>query len=513
MTRAAFLAMLVLIAIVVRAPRLAGAEGELTVRIEAVDDGTGTAVVTVLGADGRPVVGLAAASFEATDAGQDALVTSVTRAEDASIGIAVVLAIDTSRSMELVIGAAQTGAGSVVSGLGPEDQAAILAFSRTVETAQPLTTDAAALDAALDSLVAVGSTALYDAVLAAIEVARDAPLDRRVVILLTDGFDEGSSATRAAALAAAAADGVPVYAIGFGASTDEAFLRDIAAASNGSFLLAPDAAAMLVAYEEFASVLRSQYVVAFEPTPATTEATRALEVAVTLDGVTATASREYTSTRPLLPVVVPTAQPEVVVAPPVAPPAVVATPAPVQVTAPASSGSQPPLAVIGAAAAVLAVVAVALTVRRRRRITVMPPLIRRAASANGTPDALGGQRDAGVTRTTGASASLHPLGDEAGREHVVAEGDLLVLRQDGSCATGRAATASPAGAARVWWRDGKLMLHQRPSPGDGTSSSWATLESGDVIEIGPQQFSVVINRESTSPPARSPEESAAELRV
>ena len=357
MTRAAFLAMLVLIAIVVRAPRLAGAEGELTVRIEAVDDGT--AVVTVLGADGRPVVGLAAASFEATDAGQDALVTSVTRAEDASIGIAVVLAIDTSRSMELVIGAAQTGAGSVVSGLGPEDQAAILAFSRTVETAQPLTTDAAALDAALDSLVAVGSTALYDAVLAAIEVARDAPLDRRVVILLTDGFDEGSSATRAAALAAAAADGVPVYAIGFGASTDEAFLRDIAAASNGSFLLAPDAAAMLVAYEEFASVLRSQYVVAFEPTPATTEATRALEVAVTLDGVTATASREYTSTRPLLPVVVPTAQPEVVVAPPVAPPAVVATPAPVQVTAPASSGSQPPLAVIGAAAAVLAVVAVA----------------------------------------------------------------------------------------------------------------------------------------------------------
>ena len=57
------------------------------------------------------------------------------------------------------------------------------------------------------------------------------------------------------------------------------------------------------------------------------------------------------------------------------------------------------------------------------------------------------------------------------------------------------------------------MLHQRPSPGDGTSSSWATLESGDVIEIGPQQFSVVINRESTSPPARSPEESAAELRV
>jgi len=296
------LVLAVFTAFLVVAPPGVSADGELTARIEAIDDGgiAATTVVTVLGPDGRPVVGAEDGDFVLTDDGEPAAVFSVTRAEDASVGIAVVLAIDTSLSMEQVIGAARIGAGGAVSGLGPEDQAAIVAFSRSVDTLQPLTGDAAALDAALGSLFAFGPTALYDAVLAAIEVARDAPLDRRVVILLTDGFDEGSSATQTEALAAAAANGVPIYAIAFGANTDEDFLREIAATSDGSFLLAPDAEAMLTAYEEFASVLRSQYVIEFAPGPATTEAERVLEVTVTSAGVIDTASRSYTSSRPLL---------------------------------------------------------------------------------------------------------------------------------------------------------------------------------------------------------------------
>lgn len=498
MNRLAAVALLVLLTIVVRAPRIAGADGELTVRVEAVDDGTGAAVVTVLDADGRPVVGLQTESFEATDAGDAAPVTSVTRAEDASIGIAVVLAIDTSLSMESVIGAAQTGAGGAVSGLGPQDQAALIAFSRTVQTVQPLTGDADALDAALASLVAVGRTALYDAVLAAIEVARDAPLDRRVVILLTDGFDEGSDATRTDALAAAADDGVPVYAIGFGASTDEAFLREIAAASNGSFLLAPDDAAMLTAYEEFASVLRSQYLVAFEPSPATTEVTRVLEVAVSLDAVTATASREYTSSRPLLPIVVTTPQPAAVSEAPVAAPAVAATPAPIQIAVPDSSDAQPPIALAATAATMLAMAAAAFIVIRRRRpgrVVGLPPLLHRVAPAGASS----------ARRLPSATASLHLLRPDADLEHVIVEGDLLLLNEDGSRASGSAAAAARSGAARLWWRDGKLMLHSRPSPREGTSSSWATLESGDTIEVGTERFRVLID-----PP---PSESSAELPV
>ncbi len=58
------------------------------------------AVVTVLDSDGRPVPGLADEHFQVLLNGSAAPVTSVARGVDSTLGIAVVLALDVSGSME-----------------------------------------------------------------------------------------------------------------------------------------------------------------------------------------------------------------------------------------------------------------------------------------------------------------------------------------------------------------------------------------------------------------------------
>ena len=469
-----------------RAP--ASADGALTVRIEAVDDASasGTAVVTVLGADGRPVVGLKADSFALTDAGEPVAISAITRAENASVGIAVVLAIDTSLSMRPVLGAARTGASGVVANIGSDDHAAVISFASGVSTNHTLTADPDSLATALDSLVADGPTALYDAVLVAIDLAQSAPLDRRVVILLTDGVDDGSVATRIEALEAAGQAGVAIYAIGFGAETDESFLQSLATASDGTFLLAPETGAMASAFSDFTAILRSQYVIEFAPAPATTSLSRLFTVTVIAGEATATTERSYPSSRPAAVVTAVAANPAVTA--PVADPPSIEAALPLAVATPAADSSTP-LMLAGSLAVMVAMATGAfVVVRRRNTVAPTPALLAR------TP------RPSSPAETARAVASLHPLHPNAHREHIIVEGDLLLLGDDGTCSTGpRTGGFRADGAARLWWRDGKLMLHHRATFGRRAESSWATLVSGDVIQIGPDEFRVEIEQ----PPAKT----------
>jgi VWFA-related protein len=468
-----------LAAMLVANPPPARADGELSARLEAIAEGatTATAVVTVLGADGRPLVDLDIEAFEVTDNGESVTISGVALAEDASVGIAVVLAIDTSLSMAPVMGAARDGAGAALGALGEADQAAIIAFSSTVETAHPLTPDIEALAAALDSLEPLGATALYDAVLAATSAAAAAPLDRRVVILLTDGVDEGSLATRDEALSEARDRSVPVYAIGFGANVDQTFLAEMADVSGGRFLLAPDTDALVAAYEELAGLLRSQYVVEFVPGAATEDARRTLTVTVTAGESTATASRSYESSR-----VAAVPQP-VATAVAVAPIAAV-QPAPASPPADDAPSEGFPVTVVGAALAAVAVVG-ALALARRLR----------GRGSRGAPVPVVRPSRAARAPSARARAALRPLGDAGARPLVVIEGDVLMLNGKASCQSTTRALGFE-GEVRLWWRDGKLMLHQRApyATGDSSQLSWSTLESGDVIEVGSDRFQIEIER-------------------
>jgi hypothetical protein len=72
----------------------------------------------------------------------------------------------------------------------------------------------------------------------------------------------------------------------------------------------------------------------------------------------------------------------------------------------------------------------------------------------------------------------------------------VTLGSGQTCAIGLSAAPGVAAEhARIWWRDGRLMLHHL-APGQlttavgGRSVTWAVLEHGDEVWIGPHKLSV-----------------------
>jgi VWFA-related protein len=156
------------------------------------------AVVTALDASGVPEQGLTLAQFQAYDGDTPLTVTGLQSAQDASLKLSVVLAIDVSGSMAgEPLDSAKQAAGEFIRALGPNDEAAIVAFNATVTPVVPFTNDRAKLTNGIAGLQAGGGTALFEAVQAATYAARSTTSPRRAVVILSDGQNDaqGSTAT------------------------------------------------------------------------------------------------------------------------------------------------------------------------------------------------------------------------------------------------------------------------------------------------------------------------------
>ncbi len=248
-------------------PGSGAAQGPLTVQLLGVDASSFpviTATVSVADATGVPVRDLPAESFRLTADGRPLPVLQVRTALDAGVGIAVVLAVDVSGSMQGdPLAKAKEVARNFVARLSPADRAMLLVFSDGVSVAQPFTANKDVLYQAIDRLQAGGNTALYDAVVTAVESAAAADLPRRAVVLLSDGADFGglSRASRDGSLAAAAGRGVPFFTVGLGPQPDRDYLSQLAARSQGRAMWAPTPADLPPVFDEVHALLRSQYLV------------------------------------------------------------------------------------------------------------------------------------------------------------------------------------------------------------------------------------------------------------
>lgn len=219
----------------------------------------------VLDASDQLISGLTIEDFTIGGDLQDiATIINVENITDDGLAFASVLVIDTSSSMA---GApfenAQEAARRYIGALGPNDPVAIIAFDSTVRTLQDYTTDKAALLATIDNISFGGQTALYDATLAGIEKAAEAPLSRRAVVILSDGGEFGgvSKSLREDSFTAATIRGVPVYTVGLGWSVDRRFLEVISAESNAALYESPTPDELLGIYDRLAFLFRSQYIV------------------------------------------------------------------------------------------------------------------------------------------------------------------------------------------------------------------------------------------------------------
>jgi Ca-activated chloride channel family protein len=159
----------------------------------------------------------------------------------------VLLVVDTSGSMveEDRLERAKQGLKTFLRQLSPNDRVGLASFNEEIHPLvdlAPVRQNAGQLRSTIDSLIADGGTAFYDAAIRGFDDVRGLNDRDRInaVVLLTDGEDTDSSASVDEAVSRMAAQGdsensVRVFTIAYSASAEgaEAGLKRIAAASGG----------------------------------------------------------------------------------------------------------------------------------------------------------------------------------------------------------------------------------------------------------------------------------------
>ncbi len=195
---------------------------------------------------------------------------------DADAPVRVALLFDVSGSMRLSdrIDEARQAARHVLAALrlgGAADEAAVFSFDMNLQSLQPFTIDAGAIETALSRVTPYGQTSLYDAIAqTARRVADTRPGDRhrRAVVVFTDGVDTSSQLTPE-----------PVYVMtvvsagdyedhtAHGAAPDSV-LRTLAQWTGGDLFVTSAPAHQSAAARQIVDELRHQYVLAFSASPA-----------------------------------------------------------------------------------------------------------------------------------------------------------------------------------------------------------------------------------------------------
>lgn len=250
---------------------LAQDEQTYTVKITQVDTSRFPEIsvwVQVTDAAGNPVSILPDTDFTLLEAGRPVEIKEVFQAGEQG-AVSTVLAIDRSGSMFDLgkIDAAKAAAKTFVELMRPEDTAGVIAFNTQVDVVQPLTSDKAALNNAIDSIRAFDDTAMYDALAMSIQTLGEVQ-GRRVVIVLSDGLDNRSRETADTILGSIQGAELSIYAIGLGdpsagtgstSGIDEGALRAIAEKTNGAYAYAPGPEDLTTLYQQISYRLQNEY--------------------------------------------------------------------------------------------------------------------------------------------------------------------------------------------------------------------------------------------------------------
>jgi len=208
------------------------------------------------------VLGLSSAHFRATEDGMPVAfsVASHLRRGDP---IHVALIVDRSESMRgAPLRAATMAVREFCRSLTDDDTMSLVSFASTVREDCEPTRDKRAVAAAAERLRAAGKTALWDALAYALRRPWGDDLERRAVIVLTDGYDNRSTAGPDQCIAVAHGK-ANVFTIALGGASDAERLRAVASACDGEYLPSPTADDLIGIYRQIAGQLESDYEIAF----------------------------------------------------------------------------------------------------------------------------------------------------------------------------------------------------------------------------------------------------------
>lgn len=238
----------------------------------------------------RPVTNLSREDFELTEDGVPQDIRYFSRETDTPLTLGIL--IDTSPSQQRVLSIeqeeAKTFIGQVVR---PKDLAFILHFDLEVELLQDFTSSHSLLARAIDMTEingggqgpmpgpfptqGVGGTHLHDAVYLASRELLKGEVGRKVLIMLTDGEDQGSKMKLDQAVEAAQKSDIIIYSVDI---TDRAFywgrtmgfsgdsiLKKYSDETGGRVIEVTRAKDTALAFQEIADELRTQYLLGYTP--------------------------------------------------------------------------------------------------------------------------------------------------------------------------------------------------------------------------------------------------------
>ena len=182
---------------------------------------------------------------------------------------ALVVAVDTSQSMASNGGVAETQATllEMVDELEGGEAMGLVTFGTTVKELSPVTSDKDELRDAIDEIVAPSNagTALWDGVVKAASMFPESSELQPNIVLITDGYDDQSTASAERARSEVNRAEAAVFALAYDERdhVDSAAIDALVASAGGAVIPAPTQADLAPALDEVSTSLANQFVVTF----------------------------------------------------------------------------------------------------------------------------------------------------------------------------------------------------------------------------------------------------------
>jgi VWFA-related protein len=174
--------------------------------------------ISVLDKDGRPVDGLTKDHFQVFE---DNMLQEIKLFKHEDIPLSLGLVIDNSGSMRNKRERVNSSALSFVRESNPEDETFIVNFDDAAYLEQDFTGSIGDLIDALDNLDTRGETALYDAIYLSVDHVKKGKMDKKAILLISDGEDNVSKYGFNKVFEALRESKVTLYAIGLLEENDQ----------------------------------------------------------------------------------------------------------------------------------------------------------------------------------------------------------------------------------------------------------------------------------------------------
>jgi len=226
--------------------------------------------VNVTDANGNFVAGLTENNFRVYEEKRLQDIALFQR-EDAPVSVGLI--VDHSRSMELKLPNVKAAVSAFARSGNPEDEMFVVDFNDDVAVeavdGKPFTNDPVELGKAIEAVSAHGRTALYDAVAEGLNHLQLSHLQRKALIVISDGGDNASHHKRSEILALARQSQVMIYSI---VLEDESVkdqnpkaLLQLSKDTGGAAFFPGSQQSVVDSSAQIARDLREQYVLGFVP--------------------------------------------------------------------------------------------------------------------------------------------------------------------------------------------------------------------------------------------------------